>query len=234
MNNTEPLRIVFQQDGLVAVDKPPGMPVQPDRTGDPSLLQHVQARFPGLAVGSPHRLDRPVSGLVLFTLGASVLRGMHRLFRERHVAKTYLAIVEGRTTAQGELTHRLSHPGGTRKSQVAEAGDGGNARLSFSTLAVGDRFSLLELVPQGGAFHQIRAQLAAAGHPIKGDVKYGARRGEPDRSIALHAWRLRFPHPVHGVAMRIEAPLPARSIWPQLWAIAREPGRGADGPGTSA
>lgn len=224
MSNTEqpPVEVLYQDEFLVLVDKPTGIPVQPDRTGDRSLLQGMQALFPQASVGSPHRLDRPVSGLTLFTLNAPALRAMDKLFREKRVAKTYLAIVEGRTEPEGELVHQLSHAGGTRRSRVVEADGDGNARLRFTTQALGDRFSLLEVVPQGGAFHQIRAQLAAAGHPIKGDVKYGARRGEPDRSIALHAWRMQFIHPITGREMTIEAPFPVRSIWPQLQALAGE------------
>ena len=224
MSNIEPVEPVriFQDAHIVVVDKVLGIPVQPDRTGDPSLLQAMQALFPGESVGSPHRLDRPVSGVTLFTLSAPALRAMDVLFREKRVTKTYLAIVEGRMEAAGELSHHLSHAGGTRKAKVAELTTGaeGNSRLRFSTKAVGDRFSLLEVVPEGGAYHQIRAQLAAAGHPIKGDVKYGARRGEPDRSIALHAWRMSFPHPITGSEMKVEAPMPARSIWPALLALA--------------
>lgn len=221
MSNTEPVSFkpLFQDEFLVLVDKPPGIPVQPDRTGDVSLMQLMQAQFPGVILGSPHRLDRPVSGLTLFTLSAPALRAMDTLFREKHVEKIYLAIVEGKTATKGELDHRLSHAGGTRKAKVTEADGDSNARLRFTTRAVGERFSLLEVVPEGGAFHQIRAQLGAAGHPIKGDVKYGARRGEPDRSIALHAWRMRFIHPITGKTMDIAAPMPTRSIWPALLAI---------------
>lgn len=217
--DTLPVKPLFQDEFMMLVDKPPGIPVQPDRTGDVSLLQLMQARLPGVNLGSPHRLDRPVSGITLFTLGAPVLRAMDALFREKQVAKTYLAIVEGKAAPKGVLEHGLSHTSGTRKAKVIEASGSGNARLSFTTRAVGDRFSLLEVVPEGGVFHQIRAQLAAAGHPIKGDVKYGARRGEPDRSIALHAWRMRFVHPITGKPMDIGAPMPVRSIWPALLAL---------------
>ena len=98
--------------------------------------------------------------------------------------------------------------------------DGRNATLTFTNRDNGERFSLLEVRPEGGAFHQIRAQLAAIGHPIKGDVKYGARRGEPDRSIALHAWRMRFKHPITNTPLELIAPLPTRSIWPALLALA--------------
>lgn len=221
MNSIESASFVplFQDEFLIMVDKPPGIPVQQDRTGDTSLLQLMQVQFHGADLGSPHRLDRPVSGVTLFTLGALALRAMDALFREKRVEKIYLAIVEGTTPAKGELEHKLSHAGGTRKSKVSEADNDGNAKLRFTTRAVGERFSLLEVMPEGGAFHQIRAQLGAAGHSIKGDVKYGARRGEPDRSIALHAWRMRFVHPITGKSMDIAAPMPTRSIWPALVAL---------------
>ena len=216
--------IIFQDDDLLVVDKQPGMPVQADRTGDPSLQQQVQALFPaGSAdIGSPHRLDRPVSGVVVFTKNIEALRGMDEIFRRAAVEKTYLAIVEGRTPEKGECSHVLGHAGGSRKAKVLEEedGQGRNAKLTFTTKALGERFSLLEVRPEGGAFHQIRAQLAAIGHPIKGDVKYGARRGEPDRSIALHAWRMRFNHLVTGATVELIAPMPTRSIWPALLALA--------------
>lgn len=213
--------LLFRDEFLAVVDKPPGIPVQPDRTGDLSLLQQVQSLFPECSVGSPHRLDRPVSGITVFALNAPALRAMDALFRERRVTKSYLAIVEGGMEPKGELVHSLSHAGGTRKAKVDRAEGEGNARLQYTTRAVGERFSLLEVVPEGGAFHQIRAQLGASGHPIKGDVKYGARRGEPDRSIALHAWRMKFTHPITGAAMALEAPMPTRSIWPALVGLVR-------------
>lgn len=213
--------ILYQDPWLVAVDKPPGMPVQPDRTGDACLLHVVKDRFPAAALGSPHRLDRPVSGLVLFTLMPQALRGMDALFRGRAVEKTYLALVEGAPPPSGACRHKLMHAAGARKAAVQEAdGQGRPVQLRFRNLAQGDRFALLEVKPQGGAFHQIRAQLAAIGHPIKGDVKYGARRGEPDRSIGLHAWRLAFAHPMDQRPLLLEAPVPHRSIWQALWRAA--------------
>lgn len=220
MNNTDALglQVLFRDGHLLAVNKPPGIAVQKDRSGDPCLLDRVQALCPGAAVGSPHRLDRPVGGVALFTLDAATLRGMDALFRERKVAKTYLAIVEGLAPEDGKLMHRLKHAAGSRKSiAVNEEEDGeGISVLQFVRRSAGDRYSLLEVVPGGGAFHQIRAQLAAAGFPIKGDVKYGARRGERDRSIALHAWRLSFIHPGTREALLIEASAPTTSIWPVM------------------
>lgn len=221
MSNTEdgPV-IVFQDAHLIVVDKPCGIAVQADRTGDPCLLDQVKALFPTEDIGSPHRIDRPVGGLVIFTRNAEALRGMDALFREQAVEKTYLAIVEGATPPEGECRHDLERNAGQRKTRLAEQPGGGReAVLHFKTKTVGDRFSLLKVIPQGGAFHQIRAQLAAIGHPIKGDVKYGARRGEKDRGITLHAWKMRFPHPVTKKLLELEAPLPIRSIWPALLAL---------------
>lgn len=216
---------IFEDGHVLVLDKPAGMPVQPDRSGDQSLLELVRAAYPGREVGMPHRLDRPVSGLVVFTLDAASLRNVDRQFRQRGVAKRYLAIVEGHPPAEGELAGRLQRDGRGRKSRVrpVDAGPGSSmeeghpARLRFSRQAAGDRYALLEIVPEGGAFHQIRALLAASGHPIRGDVKYGARRAERDRTIALHAWKLHFAHPATGAPMDVEAPVPDRSLWPVLW-----------------
>lgn len=210
------LKVIFRDAHLLLVDKPPGMPVQPDRTGDPSLKGLVQADLPERQVGSPHRLDRPVSGLVVFALDRPSLTALDAAFRKREVDKTYLAIVEGRPADEGELVHRMGHRAGSRKAwaRPVEAGEDASARLRYTVKATGERYSLLEVVPDGGAFHQIRAQLAAAGFPIKGDVKYGARRGERDRSIALHAWKLAFSHPVTGARLQFEAPLPGHGSWP--------------------
>lgn len=196
---------------LLAVHKPAGMPVQADPTGAPDLLSAVRAWHPGEAIGLPHRIDRPVSGVVLFARTVEVLRDLNRLFRERAVEKTYLAVVTG--TVDGDLTleHSMLHDAKAHRARVADGG----VRVSLVLRPVlrGERYTLVEVRPQGGAFHQIRAQLAAAGHPIKGDVKYGARRGERDRSIALHAWSIAMHHPFTGEALRVEAPLPDTLTW---------------------
>ena len=215
--------VVRQDAHLIVVDKPCGISVQPDRTGDPCLLDQVKALFPNEEIGSPHRIDRPVGGLVIFTRSAEALRGMDALFRAQAVEKTYLAIVEGAAPAEGECRHLLEHTSGQRKTRMTEQpGSGKEAVLHYTTKVVGERFSLLEVTPKGGAFHQIRAQLSAIRHPIKGDVKYGARRGEKDRGIALHAWKMCFKHPVTNRMLELEAPLPTRSIWPALLALKGE------------
>lgn len=219
-----PLVVLFQDDHVIAVDKPATMPSLPDRTTDPSTLDDVRklvGERDAASIGAPHRLDRPVSGVMLFTRTPYALRAMNDRFREGSVRKSYLAIVEGHPPKEGRCEHNLTHTSGTRKTRVIEEenDDTRAASLRYITLATGERFSLLRVEPEGGAFHQIRAQLAAIGFPIKGDVKYGARRGEADRSIGLHATRMEFAHPVSGVPLVIEAPFPMRGIWPQLQAL---------------
>lgn len=213
--------VLWSDAHFIVVQKPAGLPVQADKTGDPSVLDAITAQWnsegneqvPGL----PHRLDRPVTGALLLTRTTEALSAVNMLFARHAVRKTYWAIVTGVPAANGVWKHRLIHDPKTRKAYAArpeqEATD---VELHFECLAQGDRYALLKLEPKGGAFHQLRAQCAAAGHPIKGDVKYGARRGEPDRSIALHARSLEFTHPFSGVRQFIEAPAPTTTLWNAL------------------
>ncbi|HEY0978743.1 MAG TPA: RluA family pseudouridine synthase [Flavobacteriales bacterium] len=218
-NNID-LRILFEDAHFLAVDKPAGVPSQPDLTGDPSMLERIAALQETSGLGPAHRLDRPVSGVLLFGRSEMALRALNGLFRERTVQKTYWAIVEGIAPEQGRCSALLERSARGRKAVTRQAQSAKEqSHLEFRRLAQGDRFALLEVRPEGGGFHQIRALLAAEGLPIKGDVKYGARRGEPDRSIALHARSLAFQHPFRGTPVRIEAPEPVRSIWPALLAL---------------
>ncbi|MCW5900697.1 MAG: RluA family pseudouridine synthase [Flavobacteriales bacterium] len=226
MSSTEgpPLRILHQDDHLLAVDKPCGMPVQDDPSGDASLTTLVAQLTSGLAPA--HRLDRPVSGVVLFARTPEMSAKLSALFRARAIGKIYWAVVEGKVEGEHRLEHALQRDGRARKSRL-ETGTPAGARsmLHLRTLSAGDRYSLLEVSPGGGAFHQIRAQLAAWGHPIKGDVKYGARRGERGRdaaarSIALHARSVTFDHPATGESMTVTAPAPEGRIWQVLLELA--------------
>ncbi|MDQ3101524.1 MAG: RluA family pseudouridine synthase, partial [Bacteroidota bacterium] len=204
-------------DNLCVVNKSAGIPVQPDGTGDPSLLYLLSKQLHPQVPGLIHRLDRPVSGVVLFSLDAHTLRIMNEQFKNRKVEKHYWAIVEGMWEGGDRiLEHWLDHDMKTKKSRISAEQKGEAARLNVKLLAQGDRFSLVEVVPEGGAFHQIRAQLAAAGHPIKGDVKYGARRGEKDRSIALHARSVAFHHPATDEKIEFTAPARTDGIWQPL------------------
>lgn len=228
MSSTEAgaaLPIIYQDAYLLAVNKPAGMPVQPDQTGDPDL-QSLLAEQIGQSPGLTHRLDRPVSGVVFFTLDDETRAAVNELFRERQVQKRYWAIVE---EAMGGkewmvLEHHLKHDAKAKRARVIKTDVAGEdpARLRIRALANGERYTLLEVEPEGGAFHQIRAQLAAAGHPIKGDVKYGARRGERDRSIALHARSLVFEHPITGKPLLVQAPPPQGPLWTTLISAADE------------
>lgn len=220
MSNTEaaPLRLLYQDTGLVAVWKPAGVPVLADRTGDMDLRMLLQQQLGAAFVEPPHRIDRPVSGVVLFALDKLTLTGLNEAFRDGRIHKVYWAIVEGRLESKAELVHRLIHD--PRGHKAREAANGREVRLAARPLSAGERYTLVEVVPQGGAFHQIRVQLALAGHAIKGDVKYGARRGEADRSIALHARSVQFVHPADGSTVRVEAPPPAARLWDVLTADA--------------
>lgn len=215
------MEVLFTDAHLIAVNKPGGLPVQADKTGDAHLLEKLATAFPhDPSLGLPHRLDRPVSGVVLVTRTAEALARMNALFAQQRVEKTYWAIVEGAPPERGIWEHRLAHDPHRHKARTTDDPSVGIARVTFRTIARGERYSLIELVPEGGRFHQLRAQCAAAGFPIKGDVKYGARRGEKDRTIALHARTVAFAHPVSGEAVRIEAPVPPGALWSALTGLA--------------
>lgn len=210
--------VLYRCNAFWICNKPAGMPVQPDQTGDKSLLDLV-AIYARRRFYPVHRLDRPVSGLVILARTATAAATLSEAFRNQEVEKIYLAITEGHPEpAEGRLEAMLH----TAERQFkAVIGDGSHADdrlavLHYRTVARGDRYTLLEVHTEGGRFHQIRAQLAAAGWPIKGDVKYGARRGNRDRSIHLHAWKLAFQHPVSGERLSFEAPLPADPLWEGL------------------
>lgn len=206
---------------LLAVSKPAGMPVQADRTGDEDLLTLLRRVHKEPSLELAHRIDRPVSGVVLLARSAEANAALHALFRERRMEKRYWAIVEGHVAdAQADLRHRLVHDARRRRAIVSRTAEGEEACTHVRLLAQGDRYALVECMPEGGAFHQIRAQLAAWGHCIMGDVKYGARRALKDRSIGLHARSLRFKHPFTGAEVRVEAIAPEAMPWPALVALA--------------
>lgn len=214
--------IVLLEDArLLVVSKPAGLPVQSDSTGDDDLLSLLRRERKEPALELAHRIDRPVSGVVLLARTPDANRALQALFRERRMEKRYWAIVEGKVdVAQAELLHRLAHDARRHKAIVSRTAEGGKACTHVRLLAQGDRYALVECMPEGGAFHQIRAQLAAWGNPIMGDVKYGARRALKDRSIGLHARALRFAHPFTGAELRVEAPAPEAMPWPALAALA--------------
>jgi len=213
-----PLVILWQDDDVLVVNKAAGIPVQPDPTGDPDLLSMIREQLREPGIGLVHRLDRPVSGAVLFSRTGRALAHLNDQFHDRTISKTYWAIVEGAMSTV-VLDHVIEHDVHHHKARVGSGlSSGKQARISVSTIATGERYSLVEVVPDGGAFHQIRVQLSASGHPIKGDVKYGARRGEKDRSISLHARSIVFKLPDPGQHITVSAPAPSSGIWQALLA----------------
>ena len=202
--------ILWEKDGLLAINKPAGMLSQSGAEEEESVLSLL-----GGAVHPVNRIDRPVSGLLLLARTPDVASVIQEQFQSGRVLKSYLAAVATEPEKkEGALEHYILHDSKRKKALIAdkEAPKARKAVLSYKLLQNSDRYFLLQVQPQTGRFHQIRAQLAAIGSPVKGDVKYGARRGNKDRSIHLHAWRLEFEWA--GEKVSLEAPLPAGDpIW---------------------
>lgn len=218
------LRILHEDNHLLVVVKPAGLLAQGDSSGDVTLLDlckaDLKARFdkPGnVYLGLVHRLDRPVSGVMVLARTSKAAARLSEQFRGAQVSKTYRAVVEGAPPAvEGELVGHLAaegdRDGRTRWSPAPFPGSR-EAHLLYRVLAAAGGKSLLEVRPQTGRRHQIRVQLASAGCPVTGDVKYGAPVPLPDRSVALHAWRLELTHPVGGAALVFTAPVPDAAPW---------------------
>lgn len=207
------LNILFGDTHVFVVYKPGGMPCVADKTGDAALVDMLRADGVTGFLELPHRLDRPVSGAVVVARSADVLANLNTAFAEGAVRKTYWAIVHGAVPESGVWEHRLVHDARAHRARVVEAPSGQVVRTRFQRLGAGTNYSAVALLPEGGRFHQLRAQCAAGGFPIKADVKYGARRGEPDRTIALHARSIAFEHPVEGDNVQVEALVPGTPLW---------------------
>lgn len=209
-------QVIYKNNQLLAFNKQPGMPVQPDKTETVCLLQlaEIYCKHP---VHLVHRLDRPASGVVLVAKNKKALANLNQQFQDKSITKLYWALVKNKPEKpEGTLKHYLKKNGQTNKSEVVTGRTKGakEAILNYKILKETDTYTLLEVELVTGRFHQIRAQLAAIGCPIKGDVKYGFKRGNPDRSIHLHARALGFDHPVTGERVVIEADPPAGDpVW---------------------
>jgi len=224
------MEVVYEDNHIIIVNKKPGEIVQGDKTGDTPLSETVKAwikeRYakPGnVFLGVVHRLDRPVSGLVVFAKTSKALSRMNEMFREGKIEKTYWAITRGTPSEpEGRLVHYITTVEKYNKSYASPTPVNGakEARLSYRTIARGDHYNLLEVKLETGRKHQIRVQLAAIGCPIKGDLKYGDKRSNPDGSISLMARRIRFIHPVSGKAIDITAAPPSDNLWQSLAAEA--------------
>lgn len=221
------VNVIYEDNHLIAVAKKAGDIVQGDKTGDVPLSDMVKAYLkekyhkPGeVFLGVVHRVDRPVSGVVLFARTSKALPRLNKMFAEHEaVRKTYLAIVGNRPLEpQGTLTHWLTRneKQNTARAYDREVPNSKKAVLDYRIVAQSERYYLLEIELHTGRHHQIRCQLAKIGCPIRGDLKYGAPRSNPDGSISLHAWRLELEHPVSHIALSIEAPLPDERLWREI------------------
>lgn len=217
---------LYEDNHIIIVSKDAGEITQGDKTGDTTLTDTVKAYLkakhnkPGnVFVGLPHRLDRPTSGIVVLAKTSKALTRLNAMFSQGDVHKTYLAIVEqAPPTAEGTLTHHLVRNERQNKSyaHLRPVPKSKEARLRYHTVARGERYTLLSIELLTGRHHQIRCQLSHIGSVIKGDLKYGARRSNPDGSICLHAYRVQFEHPVSHTPIDITAPVPSLTPWPQL------------------
>ncbi|NLI72650.1 MAG: RNA pseudouridine synthase [Bacteroidales bacterium] len=212
------MQILYEDNHIIAVNKKPSEIVQGDKTGDKPLSEivklYIKEKYnkPGnVFLGVTHRLDRPVSGVVLFARTSKALTRLNDMFRNQQVEKKYWAIVKNRPKeSEGRLEHFLVRNRKQNKSYAydMEKPNSKKATLSYKLIASSERYHLLEVNLETGRHHQIRCQLAAIGCPIKGDLKYGASRSNSGGGINLHARTVRFIHPVSKENICIEAPLP--------------------------
>ncbi len=228
------MEIVYEDNHIIIVNKKPGEIVQGDKTGDRPIsemlkdwLKEKYAKPGNVFCGVIHRLDRPVGGLVVFAKTGKGLARMNELFRNGEVKKTYWAITKKMPPKQEDtLTHYITTRERINKSYASTTPKEGAAKavLKYRVIARGDRYSLLEINLLTGRKHQIRVQLSAIGCPVKGDLKYGAERSNPDGSISLLSHRIEFDHPVSKQHIDITAPLPDDRLWQELGKIAAENG----------
>lgn len=217
------MEVIYEDNHLIAVNKSCGEIVQGDKTGDQPLSESLKIWLkekynkPGnVFVGVTHRLDRPVSGIVLFAKTSKALARLNDMFRTGAIKKTYWAIVKRcPSQPEGELTHWLVRNEKQNKSYAydTEQPNSKKAILHYKLIARSENYFLLEIDLKTGRHHQIRCQLAKMGCPIKGDLKYGFPRSNPDGSICLHARRVCFVHPVSKQLIDVEAPLPSGNLW---------------------
>lgn len=212
------MEVVYEDNHIIIVNKAPGEIVQGDKTGDTPLsetlkgwLKEKYAKPGNVFVGVTHRLDRPVGGLVVFAKTSKALARMNEMFRNGEVKKTYWALTRNMPEpTEGRLEHYITTVERTNKSTAwREPRQGAKrAALSYRHIASSERFHLLEINLETGRKHQIRVQLSAIGCPIKGDLKYGDKRSNPDGSISLLARHIEFIHPVSKEKISVTAPVP--------------------------
>jgi 23S rRNA pseudouridine1911/1915/1917 synthase len=217
------MTVVYEDNHLIIVNKTASEIVQGDKTGDTPLSELVKdylkekyAKPGNVFIGVVHRLDRPVSGLVVFAKTSKALTRLNEMFRNGEVKKTYWAIVgQAPKEPEADLTHYLVRNEQQNKSyaHLREVSGSKKAILHYRLIQTLQRYYLLEVNLMTGRHHQIRCQLAKMGCPIKGDLKYGAPRSNPDGSICLHARKVSFIHPVSKQLIEVEAPVPDSDVW---------------------
>ena len=217
------MTVVYEDNHLIIVNKTASEIVQGDKTGDTPLSetvkQYIKEKYakPGnVFLGVVHRLDRPVRGLVVFAKTSKALARLNEMFRNSEVKKTYWAIVKQRPPQdEGELVNYLVRNEKQNKSYAydKEVKNSKKAVLHYRLIGHSQNYFLLEVDLKTGRHHQIRCQLAKMGCPIKGDLKYGFARSNPDGSICLHAHRVKFVHPVSKELIDVTAPLPPGNLW---------------------
>jgi len=215
--------VLYEDNHIIAINKKPGDIVQGDKTGDAPLSDFVKqyikvtANKPGeVFLGTVHRIDRPVSGIVLFAKTSKALARLNEMFQKKEITKTYWAVVKNKPPQDaGKLEHFLLKDEAKNKSKahINQVKNSLPSVLEYKVIASSDKYFLLEVNPHTGRHHQIRAQLAAMGCPIKGDVKYGFDRTNDNASIHLHARSIHFMHPVKKEIITIEAKPPQDNLW---------------------
>ena len=220
------MEVVYEDNHIIVVNKRPGEIVQGDKTGDEPLSETVKRYLkeayckPGnVFCGVVHRLDRPVGGLVVFAKTSKALSRLNEMFRNGDVHKTYWAISRNRPeTESGELCHYITTVERNNRSYASLKPKAGakEARLRYRLIASSERYNLIEVELLTGRKHQIRVQLSAIGCPIKGDLKYGDKRSNPDGSISLLARHIEFVHPVSRKPISLDAPVPDDNLWKAL------------------
>ena len=220
------MQILYEDNHIIVVSKTSGEIVQGDKTGDKTLCDSVKeyikekyAKPGNVFLGIAHRLDRPVSGIVIFAKTSKALSRLNNMFRDGEVHKLYWAITQNMPQKEEDtLTHWIVRNEKKNKSYAYDREKPGSkkAMLHYKVISSTDNYTLLAVNLMTGRHHQIRCQLSAIGCPIKGDLKYGSRRSNNDGSISLHARKVEFVHPVSKQPMCIEAPVPDDRLWREI------------------
>ena len=214
-------RIIYEDNHLIAVCKRSGEIVQGDKTGDKPLSEEIKSylktkyKKPGnVFLGTIHRLDRPTSGIVLFAKTSKSLSRMNELFKNKKVQKTYYAVTEDMPNKEkGVIISLLKKNQKQNKSYITKLDDGKKSELEYELIEKLQNYFLIKVKPKTGRHHQIRVQLSSIGCKIKGDVKYGAKRANKDKSICLHSYSISFVHPVKNELINLKCDFPKNDIW---------------------